>query len=66
MMEIVILLLIGLAAGVASGILENRQAGYSVIPALVYFLELFSEGSSGNLTGLLLPPIGLLAVTKLL
>lgn len=61
MMEIVILLLIGLAAGVASGIL-GIGGGILVIPALVYFLNYSQKAAQGTSLGLLLPPIGLLAV----
>jgi uncharacterized protein len=61
MMEIIILLLIGLAAGLASGIL-GIGGGILVIPALVYFLNYSQKAAQGTSLGLLLPPIGLLAV----
>jgi uncharacterized membrane protein YfcA len=61
MMEIIILLLIGLVAGLASGIL-GIGGGILVIPALVYFLNYSQKAAQGTSLGLLLPPIGLLAV----
>jgi uncharacterized protein len=61
MSEIIILLLIGLAAGIASGIL-GIGGGILVIPALVYFLNYSQKAAQGTSLGLLLPPIGLLAV----
>jgi uncharacterized protein len=61
MMEIIILLLIGLFAGLASGIL-GIGGGILVIPALVYFLNYSQKAAQGTSLGLLLPPIGLLAV----
>jgi hypothetical protein len=61
MMEIIILLLIGLAAGVASGIL-GIGGGILVIPALVLLLNYSQKAAQGTSLGLLLPPIGLLAV----
>jgi len=60
-MEIIILLLIGLAAGLASGIL-GIGGGIIVIPALVYFLHYSQKSAQGTSLGLLLLPIGLLAV----
>jgi len=61
MMEIIILLLIGLVAGLASGVL-GIGGGILVIPALVYFLNYSQKAAQGTSLGLLLPPIGLLAV----
>jgi len=60
-MEILILLLIGLAAGLVSGIL-GIGGGIIVIPALVYFLNYSQKSAQGTSLGLLLLPIGLLAV----
>jgi len=61
MSEIIILLLIGLVAGIASGVL-GIGGGILVIPALVYFLNYSQKAAQGTSLGLLLPPIGLLAV----
>ena len=60
-MEIVILLIIGLVAGAISGLLGIGGA-IIVIPALVYFLGYSQKVAQGTSLGLLLPPIGLLAV----
>lgn len=60
-MEIFILLLIGLTAGVISGFL-GIGGGIIIIPALVYFLGYSQHNAQGTSLGLLLPPIGLLAV----
>ncbi len=61
MTEIVILLLIGLGAGLVSGLL-GIGGGLLVIPALVLFLNYSQKSAQGTSLGLLLPPIGLLAV----
>ena len=61
MMETVILLLIGLVAGIASGFL-GIGGGLFVIPGLVLLLNYSQKTAQGTSLGLLLPPIGLLAV----
>jgi uncharacterized membrane protein YfcA len=61
MERIIILLLIGLAAGVFSGVL-GIGGGIVIIPLLVYFLGFSQQQAQGTSLGLLLPPIGLLAV----
>lgn len=60
-MEIFVLLLIGLAAGVISGFL-GIGGGIIIIPALVYVLGYSQQNAQGTSLGLLLPPIGILAV----
>ena len=60
-MEILILLLIGLLAGVISGFL-GIGGGIVIIPALVYLLGYSQQNAQGTSLGLLLPPIGVLAV----
>lgn len=60
-MDVVILLLIGLAAGLASGIL-GIGGGIIVIPALTYLMDFSQKQAQGTSLGLLLPPIGILAV----
>ena len=60
-MEILILLFIGLIAGVISGFL-GIGGGIIIIPALVYLLGYSQHNAQGTSLGLLLPPIGLLAV----
>ena len=61
MSDIIILLLIGLASGLVSGVL-GIGGGIIIIPALVYFLGYSQKTAQGTSLGLLLPPIGLLAV----
>lgn len=56
-----ILLSIGLLAGGMSGFL-GIGGGIIVIPALVLFLGFSQQAAQGTSLGLLLPPIGLLAV----
>ena len=58
---IVILLLIGLAAGLLSG-LVGIGGGIIIVPALVYFLGFSQHAAQGTSLGLLLPPVGVLAV----
>lgn len=60
-MEIIILLLIGLVSGFISGVL-GIGGGIIVIPALVYLLGYSQHQAQGTSLGLLLPPIGILAV----
>jgi uncharacterized membrane protein YfcA len=56
-----ILLLIGLAAGVISGML-GIGGGIIIIPMLVGFLGFTQQNAQGTSLALLLPPIGILAV----
>jgi uncharacterized membrane protein YfcA len=60
-MEILILLFVGLIAGLISGFL-GIGGGIVIIPALVYLLGYSQQNAQGTSLGLLLPPIGLLAV----
>ena len=61
-MEIILLLvLIGLAAGVLSG-LVGVGGGIIVVPALVFFLGFTQPQAQGTSLGLLLLPVGILAV----
>lgn len=60
-MEVLILLFIGLLAGVISGLL-GIGGGIVIIPALVYLLGYSQHNAQGTSLGLLLPPIGILAV----
>ena len=61
MSQVVILLFTGLITGIFSGIL-GIGGGIIVIPALVYFLHYSQQEAQGTSLGLLLPPIGILAV----
>lgn len=58
---ILLLILIGLAAGVLSG-LVGVGGGIIVVPALVFFVGFSQQEAQGTSLGLLLLPIGILAV----
>lgn len=58
---ILILVLIGLAAGVLSG-LVGVGGGIIIVPALVFFLGFSQHQAQGTSLGLLLLPIGIIAV----
>ena len=61
MQQIITLLFIGLAAGIMSGML-GIGGGIIVVPLLVYFLGFSQQAAQGTSLGLLLPPLGILAV----
>ena len=61
MSDTIILLLTGLLAGGFSGIL-GIGGGIIVIPSLVFFLHYTQQEAQGTSLGLLLPPIGIMAV----
>lgn len=58
---VITLLLIGLAAGVLSG-LVGVGGGLIVVPALVFFMGYSQHQAQGTSLGLLLLPVGILAV----
>ena len=58
---ILLLVIVGLAAGVLSG-LVGVGGGIIIVPALVYFLGYSQHQAQGTSLGLLLLPIGILAV----
>jgi uncharacterized membrane protein YfcA len=58
---VILLLLIGLFAGMLSG-LVGVGGGIIVVPALVFLLGFSQHEAQGTSLGLLLPPIGILAV----
>jgi uncharacterized membrane protein YfcA len=58
---VIVLLVIGLIAGMLSG-LVGVGGGIIVVPALVYFLGFSQHEAQGSSLGLLLPPVGILAV----
>lgn len=60
---IVILLIIGLAAGILSGMV-GVGGGIIIVPALVYFLGFSQHMAQGTSLGLLLLPVGILAVAN--
>jgi len=58
---ILLLVIIGLTAGVLSG-LVGVGGGIIVVPALVFFLGFTQQQAQGTSLGLLLLPVGILAV----
>jgi len=58
---VVILLLIGLFAGILSG-LVGVGGGLIIVPALIFFLGYSQHQAQGTSLGLLLLPVGILAV----
>jgi len=60
---IIILILIGLAAGMLSG-LVGVGGGIIIVPALIYFLGFSQKQAQGTSLGILLLPIGILAVMQ--
>jgi uncharacterized protein len=58
---ILILLSIGLAAGILSGFV-GIGGGVVMVPALIYFMGMTQHGAQGTSLLLMLPPIGILAV----
>lgn len=60
MTELIILILIGLAAGVLSG-LFGVGGGVIIVPALVFFVGMSQHQAQGTSIGLMLLPIGILA-----
>jgi uncharacterized membrane protein YfcA len=60
---VLILVLIGLAAGMLSGLI-GVGGGIIVVPALVYFLGFSQHEAQGTSLGLLLLPVGILAAAN--
>jgi uncharacterized protein len=58
---ILLLIIIGLAAGILSG-LVGVGGGIIIVPALVFFLGFTQQQAQGTSLGLLLLPVGILAV----
>jgi len=58
--QLITLVLIGLSAGVLSGMF-GIGGGLLMVPALVYFLGMDQRAAQGTSIGLMLLPIGLLA-----
>ncbi|MEO5649966.1 MAG: sulfite exporter TauE/SafE family protein [Ginsengibacter sp.] len=58
---ILILILVGLAAGMLSG-LVGVGGGIIIVPSLVYFLAFSQKQAQGTSLGILLLPIGILGV----
>ena len=60
MANIIILIIIGIAAGVLSG-LFGVGGGIIIVPALVFFIGMNQHTAQGTSLGLMLLPIGILA-----
>jgi hypothetical protein len=60
---IILMLLIGLFAGVASG-LFGIGGGVVIVPALIYLAKFSQHAAIGTSLAILLPPVGLLAVLE--
>lgn len=58
---VVLLIIVGLAAGLLSGMV-GVGGGIIVVPALVFFLGFSQHQAQGTSLGLLLLPVGILAV----
>lgn len=58
---ILIVILIGIAAGMLSG-LVGVGGGLIIVPALVYFLGMSQHSAQGTSLGLILLPVGIFAV----
>lgn len=58
---LLLLILIGLAAGVASGMF-GIGSGIMIVPALIYLLGYSREMAAGTSLAVLLPPVGIAAV----
>jgi len=58
--ELIILLLIGLAAGIFGGMV-GLGGGVIMIPAMIYFLGMNQLSAQGTSLAVMLPPIGILA-----
>lgn len=61
MPEILIVIMIGLAGGIMSGIM-GIGGGVVMVPMLVFFLGYTQHQAQGTSLALMLPPIGILAV----
>jgi uncharacterized protein len=61
MQTIILLIIVGLAAGVLSGMI-GIGGGIIIVPALVYILGFSQKEAQGTSLGLLLLPVGILAV----
>jgi hypothetical protein len=60
---ILILVLIGVAAGILGG-LVGVGGGIIIVPSLVYFLSFSQKSAQGTSLGLLLLPVGILGVMQ--
>ena len=58
---VILLIIVGLAAGILSGMV-GVGGGIIIVPALVFFLGFSQHEAQGTSLGLLLLPVGILAV----
>ena len=61
MSSILIILLIGIVAGIFSGFI-GIGGGLIIVPCLVYFFSMSQHQAQGTSLAMMLPPIGILAV----
>lgn len=61
MENIIIILVIGIVAGVFSGFI-GIGGGLVIVPALIYFFSMNQHQAQGTSLAMMLPPIGILAV----
>jgi len=61
MESIIIILVIGIIAGVFSGFI-GIGGGLVIVPALVFFFSMSQHAAQGTSLAMMLPPIGILAV----
>jgi len=60
---VIILLIIGMASGMLSG-LVGVGGGIIIVPSLIYFLSFSQKAAQGNSLGILLLPVGILGVIQ--
>ena len=58
--QLIILILIGIVAGIMSGFI-GIGGGVIIVPALVYFLGLTQFQAQGTSLAIMLPPVGIMA-----
>jgi uncharacterized membrane protein YfcA len=63
MYTILILILVGIAAGILGG-LVGIGGGIIIVPSLIYFLHFSQKSAQGTSLGLLLLPMGILGVLQ--
>jgi len=61
--QIVLVILIGLAAGTLGGMV-GVGGGIIVVPALIFFMGFSQHQASGTSLAMMLPPVGILAVAN--
>ena len=62
-MSVFMIILVGLAAGIAGGFL-GIGGGIIMVPALVFFFGMTQHQAQGTVLATMVPPIGLLAAMK--